>query len=182
MTSTSRRPQGAAAAAIFLQSSSRETSPCTTTTSAPALRQRSGRFSFRLAVGIVDDDARAALRQNGSGGGPEARGRTGDYRAQTILRHPHFLLLLLAGFRAARRSRAYHIVPRSARKSTNVPLCGIYSSPDHLMPPPHAALRTALVTAMAFAHHKAQEKTASEASASRARPVPINFGERCGGE
>src|SRR6186713_482259 len=33
------------------------------------------------------------------------------------------------------------------------------------MPPPHAALRTSLVTAMAFAHHKAQEKTALEALA-----------------
>jgi hypothetical protein len=33
------------------------------------------------------------------------------------------------------------------------------------MPPPQAALRTALVTAMAFAHHKAQEKTAPEAMA-----------------
>src|SRR4029453_543504 len=33
------------------------------------------------------------------------------------------------------------------------------------MPPPHAALRTLLVTAMAFAHHKAQEKTAPEALA-----------------
>jgi hypothetical protein len=31
------------------------------------------------------------------------------------------------------------------------------------MPPSQAALRTALVTAMAFAHHKAQEKTATEA-------------------
>jgi len=51
-----------------------------------------------------------------------------------------------------------------------------------IMPPPHAALRTALVTAMAFAHHKAQEKTAPEALAPRAGPVPINFGERCGGE
>jgi hypothetical protein len=50
------------------------------------------------------------------------------------------------------------------------------------MPPPHAALRTALVTAMAFAHHKAQEKTAPEALAPHAGPVPINFGERCGGE
>ena len=36
------------------------------------------------------------------------------------------------------------------------------------MPPPQAALRTALVTAMAFAHHKAQEKTAPEALASNA--------------
>jgi hypothetical protein len=33
------------------------------------------------------------------------------------------------------------------------------------MPPSQAALRTALVTAMAFAHHKAQEKTALEALA-----------------
>jgi hypothetical protein len=43
-------------------------------------------------------------------------------------------------------------------------LRGIYSSSDDLyvilMPPSQAALRTALVTAMAFAHHKAQEKTA----------------------
>jgi hypothetical protein len=51
------------------------------------------------------------------------------------------------------------------------------------MPPPHAALRTALVTAMAFAHHKAQEKTAPEALAkAQGQPVPINFGERRGGE
>jgi hypothetical protein len=50
------------------------------------------------------------------------------------------------------------------------------------MPLPHAALRTALVTAMAFAHHKAQEKIAPEALAARAGPVPINFGERCAGE
>jgi hypothetical protein len=33
------------------------------------------------------------------------------------------------------------------------------------MSPPHAALRPALVTAMAFAHHKAQEKNAPEALA-----------------
>jgi hypothetical protein len=51
------------------------------------------------------------------------------------------------------------------------------------MPPSQAALRTALVTAMAFAHHKAQEKTAPEALAkAQGRPVSINFGERCGGE
>src|SRR6266581_4939938 len=31
------------------------------------------------------------------------------------------------------------------------------------MPPPQTALRTALVMAMAFAHHRAQEKTAPEA-------------------
>ncbi len=63
---------------------------------AGAAAEVGGGFSFRLAVGIVDDDARAALCQNGGGGGPEARGRTGDDRAQTILRHPHFLLLLLS--------------------------------------------------------------------------------------
>jgi len=52
------------------------------------------------------------------------------------------------------------------------------------MPPSQAALRTALVTAMAFAHHKAQEKTAPETLAPRAEagPVPINIGERRGGE
>src|SRR6185369_16779913 len=63
---------------------------------AGAAAEIGGGFSFRLAVGIIDDDARAALGQNGRGGGPEARGRTGDNRAQTILRHPHFLLLLLS--------------------------------------------------------------------------------------
>src|SRR5688572_5579314 len=63
---------------------------------AGAAAEVGGRFSFRLAIGIVDDDARATLGQNGGGGGSEARGRTGDNRAQTILRHPHFLLLLLS--------------------------------------------------------------------------------------
>src|SRR5260221_13644823 len=41
LISASMRPQGAAAATIFLQSSSRDTSPWTTTTSPPAVRQRS---------------------------------------------------------------------------------------------------------------------------------------------
>src|ERR1700749_493494 len=41
LISASTRPQDAAAAALFLQSSSRDTSPCTTAPSAPALRQRS---------------------------------------------------------------------------------------------------------------------------------------------
>jgi hypothetical protein len=51
------------------------------------------------------------------------------------------------------------------------------------MPTPQTALRTALVRAMAFAHHKAQEKTAPEALAkAQGQPVPINFGERRGGE
>jgi len=52
------------------------------------------------------------------------------------------------------------------------------------MPPSQAALRTALVTAVAFARHKAQEKTAPETLAPRAEagPVPINIGERRGGE
>src|SRR5258707_7187041 len=35
----------------------------------------------------------------------------------------------------------------------------------NFMPPSQVALRTALVTAMAFPHHKAQEKTAPEAPA-----------------
>jgi hypothetical protein len=58
----------------------------------------------------------------------------------------------------------YHIARQSPCKSQILPLRGIYSSSDDLyvilMPPSQAALRTALVTAMAFAHHKAQEKTA----------------------
>src|ERR1051325_5245014 len=108
---------------------------------AGAAAEIGGGFGFRLAVGIVDDDARAALGQNGGGRGPEARGRTGDNRAQTILRHPHFLLLLLllllAGFRTARsQAEAYHIARPTACKSAIVPLCGIYSLHDDL----HAAL------------------------------------------
>jgi len=52
------------------------------------------------------------------------------------------------------------------------------------MPPSQAALRTALVRAMAFAHHKAQEKTAAGnlGFTPEAGAVPINIGERCGGE
>src|SRR6185436_988486 len=55
----------------------------------------------------------------------------------TIAHKPSFDIRIsfccfLAGFRTARRSRAYHIVPQSARKSANVPLCGIYSLPDDL--------------------------------------------------
>src|SRR6202035_5770131 len=41
LISASTRPQDAAAATILLQSSSRDTSPCTTATSPPAVRQRS---------------------------------------------------------------------------------------------------------------------------------------------
>ena len=50
----------------------------------------------------------------------------------------------------------------------------LFFAPMAFMPPPHAALRTALVRAMAFAHHKAQEKTAPEALAKAARPAGAN--------
>ena len=43
------------------------------------------------------------------------------------------------------------------------------------MPPLQAALRTALVRAMAFPHHKAQEKTAPEALAEPPRPDRCQF-------
>src|SRR5258707_15892605 len=53
------------------------------------------------------------------------------------------------------------------------PLRGINSCRINRMPRLQAALRRALVTAMAFPHHKAQEKTASRARR-RARPrMPI---------
>ena len=52
----------------LLQSSSRETSPCTTTTSAPAAAAEiGGILGFLLAGGIVDHDARAVLGQDGRG-------------------------------------------------------------------------------------------------------------------
>jgi acyl-CoA dehydrogenase len=50
------------------------------------------------------------------------------------------------------------------------------------MPPSQAALRTsALVMAVAFPHHAAQENTAPEARRIAARDVPVENGERCGG-
>ena len=52
-----------------------------------------GLFGFFLAVGIVDDDARPAAGEDGRGRSSETRCRTRYDRAQTILRHLHFLLL-----------------------------------------------------------------------------------------
>ena len=52
-----------------------------------------GRFGLGLAVGIIDDDTRTAFGQNGRGRSPEPGCRTRYNRAQTILRHPHFLFL-----------------------------------------------------------------------------------------
>jgi hypothetical protein len=80
--------------------------------------------------------------------------------------------------------RAYHIVRQRACKSDKIRYAEFILCLTICMPPSQAALRTALVTAMAFAHHKAQEKTAPEtlAPSAKAGPVPINIGERCGGE
>jgi hypothetical protein len=63
-----------------------------------------GRFGLLLAGGIVDHDARPAFRQNGCGRGPQTGRRTRYDRAQTILRHPHFLLLIFQPVQPSRRS------------------------------------------------------------------------------
>src|SRR6476661_3156287 len=62
------------------------------------------------------------------------------------------------------------------------PLRGIKFLPAGFMPPSQAALRRALVTAMAFPHHKAQEKTASRPGGTPDPGCQFNSGERCGGE
>ena len=88
------------------------------------------------------------------GGGPEARGRTGDYRAQTILRHPHFLLLIWVRSRAARWSRGLTISCRKVRANPRPFHCAEFIGYLPIfMPSSQAALRTALVRAMAFAQH-----------------------------
>ena len=51
-------------------------------------------FGLLLAGGIVDDDARAAFGQHGRGRRPKTGRRARNNRAQTILRHPHFLMWL----------------------------------------------------------------------------------------
>jgi len=57
----------------------------------PRAAEIGGLFGFLLAGGIVDDDARAAFGQHDCGRRPQSGRRAGNNRAQTILRHPHFL-------------------------------------------------------------------------------------------
>src|SRR5437879_3816667 len=61
----------------------------------------------------------------------------------------------------------YHIALKSARKSEEIRCAEFILCAGIIMPPSQAALRTALVTAMAFAHHKAQEKDCSRARHNR---------------
>src|SRR5258708_372199 len=55
-----------------------------------------------------------------------------------------------------RAAKSLQIRETSARRN-------LFFRLTNLMPPPQAALRAALVTAMAFPHHRAQETTALEA-------------------
>ena len=148
---------------------------------AGAAAEIGGRFGFLLAVGIIDDDARAALGQNGRGRGPQAGRRTRYDRAQTILRHPHFLFLILMGRRSWPGAwlpyRAANACKSAKLHWAEFILCLMTFMPCRLQ----RALRTALVMAMAFPHHKAQEKTApgpTDRWPARARPgrVPIKTG------
>jgi hypothetical protein len=54
---------------------------------------------------------------------------------------------------------AYHIVRQGSCKPQKFRLAEFILCLMSIMPPSQAALRRALVRAMAFAHHKAQEKT-----------------------
>ena len=101
---------------------------------AGAAAEIGGRFGFLLAGGIIDDDARAALGQNGRGRSPQAGRRTRYDRAQTILRHPHFLLLLLIVSSRPLCRAIYHIARQSACKSAKL-RCAELSFADAFMPP-----------------------------------------------
>jgi len=68
-----------------------------------------------------------------------------------------------------------------ARQIAKTPLRGINAQAHRRIPAVQAALRTALVTAMAFAHHEVQEKAAVEAIRLREKPE-TKAGERCGGD
>ena len=93
-----------------------------------------GLFRFLLAVGIIDDDLRAALGQNGRGRGPQSRSRPRHDRAQTILGHP-FPLVVLSGSTPA---VAYHIARQSPGKSKlrsrGIPRTGRPSCPRRMQP------------------------------------------------
>src|SRR5260370_34309484 len=78
----------------------------------------------------------------------------------------------------------HHIVPQNACKSAKLRCAELMlAAPLPFMSPSQGHLRTsALVMAMAFPHHAAQEKAAADARA-RARPARIyRNGERRGGE
>jgi len=82
-------------------------------------------------------------------------------------------------------SCVYHIARQSPCKSGKSVARNLFMPPDDLhaaaLPPSQVALRTALVRAMAFTHHKAQEKTALEARQS-SRTCANQDEERRGGE
>src|SRR4051794_33171966 len=110
---------------------------------------------------------------------------------QSRTNHPStsaFPLIVMSGFeRPPLLGRPYHIAQQRACKSNKL-RCAEFILPLMIfMPPQQAALRTALVRPMAFAHHKAQEKGSRkhrtrDLGEMPDRAVPINIGERCGGE
>src|SRR5258707_3723358 len=67
--------------------------------------------------------------------------------------------LLLFGAEPCGSDLPYRVA--NALQIRHSPLRGIKFSPVGFMSPSQAALRRALVTAMAFPHHKAQDKTVS---------------------
>ena len=100
---------------------------------AGAAAEIGGRFGFLGAGGIIDDDARAALGQDGRGRGSQTRRRTRDNRAQTIPRHPHFL----CDFWPNSVPAIYHIAPENACKSAKL-------RPPELLIPPRPELHVAI--------------------------------------
>src|ERR1700709_474557 len=102
-----------------------------------------------------------------------------DAEPVTIAHKPSLdigISLIVLKWAFSRGGIAYRAVKSLQIRET--PLCGIdpfASRPCRvLMPPSQAALRTALVRPMAFAHHKAQEKTHPKAGETTGRIVPMN--------
>jgi hypothetical protein len=80
----------------------------------------------------------------------------------------------LFDFEPPRRGRGavYHIAPSIARKSNKLHCAELVQLRPTLMPGSQVALRTsALVTALAFAHHEVQETAATPAGAMARRGV-----------
>jgi hypothetical protein len=112
-----------------------------------------GLFGFLFAGGIVDDNARAALGQDGGRRRSEPGRRACYDRAQNIPRHPHFLIWFLADPMPA----IYHIARGNGCKSAKL-RCAELVVWRRRIPALQGAFPSALVMAAAFPHHALQQK------------------------
>src|SRR5712672_743370 len=91
----------------------------------------------------------------------------------TIAHKPSFDIRFLLLFDLSLQGSELPYRAANALQIQHSPPSGINSCALGFMPPSQATLRTALVRAMAFAHHKAQEKTASRARRHAGPELPI---------